>query len=52
MPGILWASSSDQTGLYPGLRCVRVETPVPNSPSERGWATFWKITRLIESLPF
>jgi len=51
-PGIIFASSSDQTGALPGLTCSKLETPLPGSTGPTGWATFWKLVRLIESLPF
>jgi hypothetical protein len=50
-PGVLWASSSDQTGLFPGLECKRLEHGDVGS-SATSWATWQKIARLIEGLPF
>jgi hypothetical protein len=52
MPGLLFPSSSDQTGLYPGLTCSRIETPLPGTSGPRSWSTFWKLARLIENFPF
>jgi len=49
VPGVLFSSTSDQTGFLPGWYCERLETPLPvGGPS--AWATWWKIARLIEGL--
>ena len=50
-PGIVFPSSTDETGTLPGLTCVKLEEPLPGS-SATTWATFWKILRLIEAWPF
>lgn len=46
-PGVLFSTSSDQTGLVPGLTCERLQEPLPGS-SLTQWFTFNKILRLIE----
>jgi hypothetical protein len=50
-PGILFSTSSDQTGLVPGLVCKRLDAPLPSSSTTQ-WFTFNKLLRLIESFPF
>ncbi len=50
MPGIKWTSSTDLTDHLPGLVCSRLETPLPGD-GYKGWATFWKLLRIAESLP-
>lgn len=53
LPGIAWASSSDASRDFPGvIRCVKVETPLPFSGGDKSWLSFWRITRLIEGLPW
>ena len=50
-PGVLFSTSSDQTGLLPGLSCQKLDKPLPGSSLSQ-WFTFNKLIRLIESLPF
>jgi hypothetical protein len=50
-PGILFSTTSDQTGLLPGLVCKRLDHPLPGSSLSQ-WFTFNKLIRLIEGLPF
>ena len=50
-PGILFSTSSDQTGLFPGLVCKRLAAPLPGGSLSQ-WFSFNKILRLIEELPF
>lgn len=51
MPGYVWTSTEDATGFLPGWHCEKLEKPLPGS-SYSGWATAYKIARLIEKLPF
>jgi len=47
LPGIAWISSSDESRNLPVvIECVRTEKPLGSS--DRAWASFWKIARLIE----
>lgn len=50
-PGILFSTGDDQTGLFPGLVCKKLEQPLPGSSLSQ-WFSFNKILKLIESLPF
>lgn len=50
LPGYVWTSSSDATGLLPGWECERLEEPLEGS-SLAGWLTTSKIIRLIEGFP-
>lgn len=50
-PGILFSTSSDQTGLLPGLVCKRLEEALPGGSLSQ-WFAFNKILRLIDALPF
>ncbi len=50
LPGYVWTSSGDATGFLPGWTCEKLERPLPGS-SETGWATAYKIVRLIEGIP-
>lgn len=50
LPGISWASSSDLTDPHLGVFCSRVETPLPGYSNKRGWASMWKLIKLIEEL--
>jgi hypothetical protein len=49
-PGIIFGSSTDETGTLPGLTCSRLDSPLPGS-SWTQFATFWKLVRLIEGIP-
>jgi len=33
------------------ITCERLDTPLPGFNQYRGFATFWKILRLIEGIP-
>jgi hypothetical protein len=50
-PGVLFSTSSDQTGLFPGLVCKRLDAPLPGGSLSQ-WFSFNKILRLVEELPF
>jgi hypothetical protein len=50
-PGILFSSSRDETGFLPGWVCKKLETPLPEG-GPTSYATWWKIARMIEGLPF
>lgn len=50
-PGILFSSSSDQTGFLPGWTCERLDKPLAGSSLSQ-WFTFNKLLRLIDGLPF
>lgn len=50
LPGYQWTSTSDVTDALPGWTCEALEKPLPGS-SATGWATAWKIARLIEGFP-
>jgi hypothetical protein len=48
LPGIFFASSSDISQTLPVIiECRRLETPVEGSSEFRGWATFWRLLKLI-----
>jgi hypothetical protein len=51
LPGIKWTSTEDMTRDFPEpIQCVRLEKPLGTSATT--WATWWKLARLIEGLPF
>ena len=52
LPGIKWSSSYDMSRTFPEpISCRRLEKPFPiGGPTQ--YATWWKIARMIESLPF
>lgn len=47
-PDVPFSTSSDQTGLVPGLVCSRLEKPLPGGTTSE-WFSFNKILRLIEA---
>jgi hypothetical protein len=50
-PGVLFSSTSDRTNFLPGWTCKKLQAPLPSGGPTQ-WATWYKIARLIESLPF
>lgn len=51
LPGVVFASSRDATGLVPGMVCVPLEEPLTGA-TVNGWRTGWRIAQLIEEFPF
>lgn len=49
LPGYVWTSTTDATDFLPGWSCEKLEEPLPGS-SEAGWATAYKVARLIEGI--
>jgi hypothetical protein len=50
-PEVVFGSSSDLSSAELGLSCRRIEKPLPGS-GPTSWSHWYKIVRLIETLPF
>lgn len=50
-PQVYFSTTSDQTGLVPGLVCKRLEEPLPGGTLTQ-WFSFNKILKLIDAFPF
>lgn len=52
IPAVKWFSSTDQTTDLPvPITCVRIDKSV-NGGSWRDWASWYKLLKLIEEIPF
>jgi hypothetical protein len=51
-PAIKFFSATDQTSSFPTpIQCVRVDKHV-NGGSWRDWASWYKLLKLVEEIPF
>lgn len=50
-PAYKWFASSDDTDVFPGVVCARVDRPPPGG-NYGSWAGWWKIARLVTQWPW
>lgn len=50
LPGYSWGSATDQTDSLPGLKCTKLEEPLPFG-NLSSWHDWFKIAKLIEGVP-